>query len=818
MKFRLFITFILIVIASNLNSQNNRIRVFGYVTDIEKQAVRFTNVVQKGTTNGTTTSETGYYELFLNPKDSMIIKYSFLGYESVLRTVSSNEKVVQIDVTLNPVAKELANVEVRQIRKQTSSSESLDAKNFRLMPNTAGGIEGILSTIAGVNSSNELSSQYSVRGGSYDENMVYVNDIEVYRPLLISSAQQEGLSFVNPDMVQEVSFSAGGFDAKYGDKMSSVLDIRYKKPTDFEASASVSLLGASVYVGTKNKNFTQIHGIRYKTSQYLLGTLDTQGQYNPTFFDYQTFLTYEFSPKWEMTFLGNFSRNEYQFTPTDRTTTFGTMTDAQSFTVYFDGQEKDLFITVFGALTLNYRPQKNIKLSLITSAYNTNEQVNYDIMGQYWLSQLGANGETTNTLGVGTYLDHARDNLQASVFNVSHQGEWDLNQNQIKWGVCLQRELIADQTNEWGVIDSAGYSMPYNGKNVVLASNLSGDINLDSYRLTEFFQDTYKNHFDAGTFFATAGIRGNYWSYNKELLISPRVSVGFIPNWEKEYTFRFATGVYDQAPFYKELRDTVTDANGNHLVKINQDIKAQRTVHFVLGADHYFRYFGRPFKFTTEAYFKWASRLTPYEVDNVNVTYLSNLVATGYTAGIDFKLFGEMLPGTDSWVGFSLMDSKENIEGDYYYTYDTNGNVTGKVYPGYIPTPNEQRYSFTMFFQDYFPNNPKYKVHLKMVWADGLPFGPPNSQPYLATYLRTPPYRRVDIGVSRLLASGQDKIMTKPVFKYAKDIWLTLEVFNLLNIQNVSSYYWVTGTNNQQYAVPNYLTLRQLNLKLVVDF
>ena len=805
-------------------SAQSKVRVYGYVIDTNNRGIELANVYVQNTTIGTTTNPNGYYELTLNVKDSVTLVYSMLGYQSIKHTIHPHQQVLQISVELPALSKQIGEVNVLGQRRQTSTLDILDPGKFRVMPNAAGGIESLLITFAGVSSSNELSSQYNVRGGNFDENAVYVNGIEVYRPLLIRSGQQEGLSFINPDMVQNVAFSAGGYDAKYGDKMSSVLDIQYKKPAEFEASASVSLLGASAYLGTANSKFTQMHGFRYKTSSYLLGTLDTKAEYTPAFFDYQTYLTYQLNPKTELTFLGNFSQNSYQFIPQTRETTFGTYSTPRKLTIYFDGQEKDLFRTSFGALTLNYKPVKGMKLSLLASSFYTNESETYDIQGEYVLSEVKTDSDpstqTGTSLGVGKYQQHARNMLNAYVSNLAHLGEYDKDGHKLKWGVSIQNEMISDKIGEWEMRDSAGYSLPISSKQVNLYYNLKSDTTLSTWRSTAFFQDTYRWNSGAGSFSVTGGLRANYWTFNHELLVSPRVALSYLPSWKKDFSFRFATGVYYQAPFYKEIRDTVTDALGNTKVQLNNHIKAERSLHFVLGGDYYFRAWGRPFKFTSEAYLKLADRMISYSVDNVQIVYSGKNDAKAYTAGMDFKLYGELVPGADSWINVSLMDAKQDIIGDSYvsHTYDTNGNVlTSKtVYPGYVPSPNEQRYTFSMLFQDYLPNNPKYKMQLKFIWSDGLPFGPPNNIEY-RTAFRTPAYRRADIGASRMLVNGTDKMMNKSWLKHVKNIWLNVEVFNLLDFKNVNSYYWVTDISNHKLAVPNYLTGRQLNLRIMVD-
>lgn len=823
MKFRILLILSFFTIFSTV--AQNKVRIYGYVIDTNNRGIELANVYIENTGIGTTTNQNGYYDISIDVKDSITIIYSLIGYETVKHTLLPKQKVLQISVELPSKAKQIKDIDVIAQRRQTSSVDYIDPSKYRLMPNSSGGIESLLITFTGVNQNNEMSSQYNVRGGNFDENIVYVNGIEVYRPLLIRAGQQEGLSFINPDMVQSVGFSAGGFEAMYGDKMSSVLDIQYKKPTSFESSASVSLLGATGYIASANKKFTQMHGVRYKTSAYLLGTLQTKGEYDPSFVDYQTYMTYQLKPKWEMTFLGNFSLNSYNFRPTERKTDFGTYQTARNLTIYYEGQESDLFTTSFGALTFNYRPTNKTKLSFLTSTFHTNESETFDILGEYILSEVKADADNPEekigaSLGIGKYQEHARNRLKATVANIAHNGEFNTKQNKMKWGVNFQYEYISDKINEWEWRDSAGYSLPFSATSVDLYYNMKAQSSLPTFRTTAFYQNTYKWNTDRAAWSVTGGLRANYWTFNNELLVSPRVSMSLIPSWEKDFNFRFATGVYYQAPFYKEIRDTVSDAIGNVSILLNENIKAQRSVQFVLGGDHHFRAWGRPFKFTTEAYLKLADRVVSYSVDNVRVRYSGENDAEAYTAGVDFKLFGELVPGTDSWINFSLMDSKENLLNDSYVKneLDADGKVIASetIYPGWMPRPNEQRYTFSMMFQDYLPNNPKYKMQLKFIWSDGLPFGAPRNVAFRSKF-RATPYRRVDIGASRLIASGVDKIMDKKWLSGFKNIWINLEVFNLLDFKNVNSYYWVTDIYGQQLATPNYLTGRQLNLKLIVD-
>ena len=820
MKKSILLLFCILLCTLTLSAQQ-KVRIYGYVIDTNNRGIETAVVYAENTNVGTTTNINGYYDLYVDVQDSITLVYSMLGYETIKRTIFPSKKVLQITVELPSRAKEISEVEVTAFQRQMSTVEMLDPSKYRLFPNTSGGIESMLITFSGVTSSNELSSQYNVRGGSFDENSVYVNGLEVYRPLLVRSAEQEGLSFINPDMVRRVNFSSGGFEAKYGDKMSSVLDIEYKQPTDFEATASVGLLGASAYVGTSNKNLTQLHGIRYKTSEYLLGTLDTGGEYKPSFLDYQTYLIYRLSPKWNISFLGNFSQNSYKFIPTTRDTNFGTYDIGRKLHVVFDGWENDLFRTYFGAFTLSHTPNKQVKLNFFTSAYHTNERVTYDITGNYWLNEkimdptLPEEEQTGALLGLGKYHEHARNKLQATVANVAHSGEYNIEtEHQLKWGLTAQWERISDKISEWEWRDSVGYSLPYDSPQ--LHYNLKSKNALTSWRGTAFIQDTYKWESEIGRWTATGGLRANYWNFNNELLISPRALVAFSPYWDKDFTFRFATGLYYQAPFYKEIRKITTDELGNATVELNKGIQAQRSVHFVLGGDHYFRAWGRPFKFTAESYLKLIDRGISYTVDNVNIRYSGENDSRAYSLGADFKLFGELVPGVDSWISLSLMDSKEDLLNHTFVRqkYDKNNNLTTETLE-WIPRPNEQRYVVSILFQDYLPNNPKYKLQLKIIWADGLSYGTPNNINYRSA-LRSRPYRRADIGASRVFTADSDKIMNK--LGFAKNIWLNLEVFNLFDIKNTNSYYWVTDLENYQTPAPNYLTGRLINFKITMDF
>lgn len=806
-------------------SAQQRIFVRGYVLDETKHAVEFATVQVREAATGTISNDKGYFEVaFPRPEniDTITLAVSCVGYAaSEIRVTLTKDQAYVVAVTLNSDTKLLDEIVVKSMARQTGTLLSIDMDKLKFLPDAAGGnIESLLTTFAGVSSNNEMSSQYSVRGGNYDENSVYVNGIEVYRPLLVRAGQQEGLSFINPDMVGSVNFSAGGFDAKYGDKMASVLDVTYKKPERFEANISASLQGATAYVGSSSKKFTQVHGIRFKTMQVLLGTLDTKGEYSPWFADYQTYLTWQIAPKVELNFLGNISQNSYKFVPKSRSTSFGTLSNANNFTVYFSGSERDVFRTLFGAVGLKYKPSRQVSLGFNFSAFNTNERETYDITGEYWLSELdlgntGKNDIVTGSLGTGLYREHARNHLSATVINAGITGSYTTASNSLQWGASYQREIILDRISEWESRDSAGYSLPYNPDRVEVIYNLFSNVDLYSHRAQGYIQDTYRLNPSWGAWVLTAGARANYWSFNNEFIVSPRLSVSFMPNWKADFNFRLAAGVYCQAPFYKEIRTVATDANGNNYVALNRNIQAQRSFHAVLGMDYFFRAWNRPFKLTVEGYYKPADRVTSYYVDNVRVRYSGKNDAVAYVVGADVKLFGEFVPGVDSWISISWMRAREDIIGDHYSAYSNTGTYLGEVYPGYISRPNEQRYNISLFFQDYFPNHPEYKVHLKLVWSDGLPFGPSHSERYQAT-LRSKAYNRVDIGASRGFVQGREKWMRHldPV----KNIWLSLELFNLFNIKNVNSYHWVTDIYNGQYAVPNYLTGFMVNFKVSVGF
>ncbi len=805
---RIYIVAAFLLLLANLDVSAQRFTVSGKVIDANNEPMEFVSVRISSTMDGALTNEKGEYSISSMKRDTAELVFSCVGYKTEKRVLVEPEGQLRLNMRMYHKDWYLDEISVSEFRKQTSTLEILDAKDLRLMPDATGGsIESLLTSMPGVHSNNELSTQYSVRGGNYDENLVYINGIEVYRPLTVQSGQQEGLSIINPDMVESVGFSSGGFAAEYGDKMSSVLDIKYRKPEKpVEGSVSASLMGASVAIGSKVGNFTQLHGLRYKRNTSLLSSLDMQGEYDPTFIDYQTYMTYRINSRWGISLLGNISHNLYNFVPQTRTTSFGTYSSLTEFKVYFDGAEHDKFQTFFGALTLDYSPDSRTKLSLFTSAFATNEIIKYDISGEYWLSELDAaqtGGEASTeagTLGYGSYREHANNRLNAAIYAVSLKGVSHLKKNnELHYGVNYQYERIKDRVREWETRDSAGYNLPHTGNGIDMIYAISSHQDMNSNRLSMYIQDIYKWGGKIGRFTLTAGVRAAYWDFNNEFTVSPRASLGYIPSFEERLTFRFATGLYYQAPFYKELRDTVRNENGNVVVQLNRNIKSQQAVHFILGSDFTFRLANRPFKFTAEAYYKILNHLIPYEVDNVSIWYRDGNVSHGYATGLDMKLFGEFVPGVDSWIGFSLMSTQEYINGVK------------------VPRPTDQRYSFTIYFQDYIPRFPRFKVSLRGVFADGLPQSAPRKGRDQG-WFRPPPYKRIDIGAYCMLAGGNDRVMKRPFFRELKSIWLGFDVFNLFDFSNVNSYYWVTDIYNQQSAVPNYLTRRQFNVKLTVDF
>ncbi len=740
------------------------------------------------------TSLKGDYSLQLQSADSVEIRFSMVGYKTKVRTLRRPRGKQTMQVVLHSSDNALSEVTITGKRIETGQTQELSKEHLKSMPSTTGNaVEEMIQSQAGVSTHSELSSQYNVRGGSFDENSVYINNVEIFRPFLVRSGQQEGISVINPDMVEKIGFSTGGYEARYGDKMSSALNIEYRRPKRFEASATASMLGASAFVGMSNKKFSWSNGLRYKTTKYLLGSMDTKGEYQPTFIDYQTYLTYSPNKRWNIKFLGNISDNHYNFTPEDRETNFGTMENVKAFKVYFDGQEKDVFRTFFGSLGITRKFNENTSLSLITSAFNTREQEKYDIQGQYWLTQT----ETSENLGVGTYFQHTRNYLKAHVESAKLLFKTKQKKHNIEAAFTYKWEHIEENSVEYEMRDSSKYSIPHTGKDLYMIYSMRAKNTLTANRVEAYAQDTYRFTGSEGKTLYTLnyGLRLAYWSFTKETILSPRLSLGIIPAFNENITMRFATGLYYQAPFFKEIRDTTT-TNGITYASLNRKAKSQRSIHFIAGFDYRFKMNNRPFKFTAEAYYKALGNLVPYSVNNVKVVYYGDNMCSGHAAGLDLKLFGEFVPGTDSWVSLSLMN--------------TSMKLNGKS----IPLPTDQRYAVNLFFTDYFPGTTRWKMSLKLALADGLPFSAPHRE-LESNVFRAPAYKRADVGLNYRIIDNSDRHKKRnPI----RNLWVGAECLNLFGINNVNSYYWITDVTGQQYAVPNYLTGRQINVKLSVDF
>lgn len=766
----------------------------GRVTDENNEPIEFASVSCLKQGKMTMTSLKGEYSMQLHSADSVVIKFSMIGYKAKTRVLRRPRGKQTLQIVLHSDENQLGEVTVTGKKIETGQMEDISKDNLKALPSASGNaVEELIQSQAGVSTHSELSSQYNVRGGSFDENSVYIDNVEIYRPFLVRSGQQEGISVINPDMVEKISFSTGGYEARYGDKMSSALNITYRKPKKFEATASASMLGASAFVGVSNKKVSWSNGFRYKTTKHLLGSMDTKGEYSPTFIDYQTYLTYTPNKRWEIKLLGNISDNHYNFTPDDRETKFGTMENVKAFKVYFDGQEKDVFRTFFGAVGITRHFGEKTSLSLIASAFNTREQEKYDIQGQYWLTQT----ETSENLGVGTYFQHARNYLKAHVESAKLLFKTKYKKHDIEGAFTFKKEKITENSVEYEMRDSSNYSIPHTGKDLYMIYSMRAKNVLDANRIEAYVQDAFRftSNNEKTLYTLNYGVRLSHWSYTKETIVSPRVSLGIIPAFNENVTMRFATGLYYQAPFFKELRDTTTQ-NGITYASLNSKAKSQRSIHFIAGFDYRFRMNNRAFKFTAEAYYKALGNLVPYSVNNVKVVYYGSNESSGHAAGIDLKLYGEFVPGTDSWLSLSLMN--------------TSMKLNGKS----IPLPTDQRYAINMFFTDYFPGTDRWKMSLKLALADGLPFSAPH-QELESNVFRAPAYKRADIGLSYRLLNNEGK-QRKHI--QLRNVWLGAECLNLFGINNVNSYYWITDVTGGQYAVPNYLTGRQINFRVTVDF
>lgn len=800
-KIKLYICVIVWLIAFGMRAEN--VKISGRVIDSEDKPVEFATVRVANTAIGTNTNLQGDYTLSVAPRDTIKMIYSCIGFKTVHHKLVNAKGDLTLNIRLYPNDVDLREVEVIGYRQNSNGMQTLNTESYKLSPDVSGGsVEALITTMPGVNSSNEMSSQYSVRGGSFDENSVYINGLELYRPQLIRSGQQEGMSVINPNMVGNIKFSSGGFPARYADKMSSALDITYREPESFEGALNLSLMGAELAIGNNTGKFSQLTGIRFKKNNSLLSTMETKGEYDPTFFDFQTNINYKPNERIVINLLGNIAINNFNFKPRDRETTFGTSEDAKSFKVYFDGEEKDRFETYFGSLSATYRHNKATSFTLAAGGFLSNELVSYDISGEYWLDQAGTSGAEGigGELGVGKYMEHSRNRLKTSVFQISFSGRTKFKANNISYGIGYQFEQFHDRTKEWEWRDSAGYSLPTLPEGVHLVYNLSSRQNIRVNRFHAYAEDAIymSNNFAYMTL--NAGLRLSYNGFNNEFLVSPRVNFSLNPMNAPNWYFRIGAGLYYQSPFYKEYREMVEDDYGNCIIELNDNIKSPRSIHLILGADYTFRAMNRPFKLTGEAYYKNMANLISYEYDNLKINYSGKNDSKGYVMGLDFKLFGQFVEGSDSWISFSLMKTMEDLDGKK------------------VPMPSDQRYAVNLYFTDYFPKFPKLKFSLRGVLSDGLTMTPPHTS-RAVTYFRAPAYKRLDIGLSwQFIGAPSERVRKTGFFSHFKSIVLGLDVFNLLDIANVSSYYWVTDVNNIQYAVPNYLTRRQCNVRLSCEF
>ena len=813
------IIFFILMIYSLPVSAQNIVHINGKVLDSKGNPVSGAHIRNMSNNTGVISQENGSYQLVIPASRDVLIQISCIGYEPRKFKINyQKEKVKNLDIVLKISVSDIEEVSITGEGTPENNLTKIEKKDIRLNPDISGNLESVIKTLPGVSSNTELSSQYSVRGGNYDENLVYVNDIEIYRPLLIRSGQQEGMSFLNSDMVSSIQFSSGGFETRFGDKMSSVLDIRYNKPVEFSGTVSMSLLGGSAHIEdvSENGKFTYNTGFRYKTSKYILNTLETKGNYNPQFYDLQAYFTYKVNRYLDFDFLGNYALNSYHFVPENRETSFGTIDNALNLRIYYEGNELDKFETYLGAFTANYHPNEKLSLKIILSAFQTLEQETYDILGQYYLNELDNTlgsetyGDSIMNIGVGTFLNHARNYLTANVYSVAFKGGYYTADHKLRWGLKYNVELIDDKVSQWKMLDSAGYSLPYNGETIELYETARAKNILHTNRITGYMQDTYHRKLaNNAQLSINGGIRFHYWDFNQEFILTPRLLVSYKPDWEKDMIFRFASGFYYQPPFYKEIKD--------YQGQINPSVKSQKSIHFVLGNDYQFLAWERPFNLTTEVYYKILDDLIPYKIDNVHIDYSAQNMANGYAVGLDMKINGEFVKGIESWASLSLMQTKEDIEGDFYYNDEGE-----RVEPGYYPRPTDQLFNFSLFFQDYLPMNPSYKMNLSLHYGSRLPFSSPNTERYDQVF-RMKPYKRVDIGFSKVLISESKEFNKGNILNVFKDMWLSFEVFNLLDINNTISYMWIKTVGNQsgqasQYAVPNYLTSRRFNLKLTAKF
>ncbi|MDC9721867.1 MAG: carboxypeptidase-like regulatory domain-containing protein [Urechidicola sp.] len=771
---------------------------------------------------GVSSDAQGNYQITITANKEVTVTFSHLTFETKTKKFNVRAgKTVRYSPRLYLVTEELEEVDVENRAKDAEGVTKIDVTELKNIPGANAGVENLIMTFAGVNNNNELSTQYNVRGGNFDENLVYVNGIEVYRPFLVRSGQQEGLSFVNADMTQKVEFSAGGFQAKYGDKMSSVLDITYRTPQELAAAVNLSLLGGSATVEGKlfKDKLSALVGVRYRDNSLLVNSKDTDVNYEPKFTDVQTFLSYEINERLKLDFLGSYSLNDYNYTPISRRTKFGTVANPLELIVFYQGQEKDNYQTAFGALKGTYQVNENLQMDLTTSVYNTQESEHYDILASYNLGEVDSNfgsedfGEVEFSEGIGSQLSHARNNLDALISTVQLKANYLKNGHQFEFGAKYQTEDIRDRLIEWEVIDSAGFSIrppnhipneqpyePFEGP-IVPFTSVRAKNNVQINRISAFVQWSKKSDLGEHEVWYNVGVRAHNWtvkgdgidSDGSQTIISPRGQIALKPNWDKDMLFRFSTGLYSQPPFYKELRDSTGTVQPN--------VKAQKSLHFVLGNDYSFKMWNRPFKLVTEAYYKHMWDVNPYTVDNVRIRYAAKNNAIAYAAGFDMRLNGEFVPGTESWVSMGFMSTKENIDDR-----------------GYIPRPTDQRFKLAVLFQDYVPKIPELKMYLNLVFNTGLPGGSPSYADPYKYQNRLDSYKRADIGVNYVLVDA-NKLKTSGMLKSFKELTFGVEIYNMFDVQNSITNIWVRDVySKNSYGIPNFMTSRVFNVKLNMKF
>ncbi len=795
----------------------------GFVSDSLGSPVADASVSVKGAEKGAFTAANGYYSLKIPASKKVVLVYSFLGAKPIVKTVgplSDGQKLkVNVALKFRAITVKETKVEIEKDRDKVSTI-TLDPKLVGTLPNVSGNFEAILRTLPGVSGNSELSSAYNVRGGNFDENLVYVNDIEIYRPQLVRSGQQEGLSFINPDMVENVRFSAGGFEAKYGDKLSSVLDVEYRHPTKFAAGANLNFLGGSVYAEgtTKKSRFSWLTGVRVRSNSYILNSLDVQGEYRPFFVDAQASLNYHISDRFTVSYLGNYALNRFLLLPQTQQTSFGTVTNALQLTVFFDGSELMRYQTIMNGLTFNFDVNDNTNLKLIGSYFNSGEREFFTTEGAYRLdqldNQLGSDnfGQARFNRGVGYFINHARNELQADVAAIAHKGSHITKNNALYWGVKFQNEIISDRQREWYYVDSADFAVPFNsGDNLELFNFIAGRAALQSQRYSAYIQNS-NTLIDSIKLKVTYGVRSNYWTLNQENVISPRIQVSFQPNRaynrrveydslkKRDWIFRFAFGYYYQPPFYRELRGL----DG----KVNTNVKAQRSIHYVFGGDMNFIAWGRPFKFYSEVYYKQLDNLVPYQIENVRIRYYANNNSQGRAFGWDSRVNGEFIEDLESWFSFSIMSIRENIR------YVDEQGVARES--GFIRRPTDQRVNMGVLFQDEIERWPRYKMQLNLVYGSNLPFYLDGDNRFKEGF-KLPAYRRIDIGFSRDIINENDPKTTR-FSRMFKSLFMSVQVFNLTQANNTISFIWVRDVEGTTYGVPNFLTSRRINLSLIAKF